>query len=154
MVLVSFGGLGLPGFSCRVLAGLAEFQFVVSEPEPGAPPNVVAVTASRLEAAGLGYADLVGAADVVVTKPGYGIVSDAIGAGTRLVYTDRRDFPEYPILVREMARCLPCAYVSNADLLAGRLREPLERVLALAPAAPPELGGADVAARRLLDAAS
>ena len=49
--------------------------------------------------------------------------------GTRLVYTERGDFPEYPILVREMSPLLACEHVSNADLLAGRLEEPLRRVL-------------------------
>jgi L-arabinokinase len=88
-----------------------------------------------------------------MTKPGYGIVSDAIGAGTRLVYTERGDFPEYPILVREMASYLPCAYVSNADLLAGRLREPIARVLAQPKPAAPGLDGAAKAALRLLELA-
>ena len=58
---------------------------------------------------------------MVVTKPGYGIVSDVIGAGRRLVYTDRGDFPEYPILVREMTRCVPAVHVSNEDLRRGRV---------------------------------
>ena len=64
---------------------------------------------------GLTYPDVVRAVDVVVTKPGYGIVTDAIAAGTRLVYTERGDFPEYPILVREMAA---------AARLRARLRTP------------------------------
>jgi hypothetical protein len=109
------------------------------------------VAPAGLEAVGLQYQDLVGAVDVVVTKPGYGIVTDAIGAGTRLVYTDRGDFPEYPILVAEMARYLPCAYVSNADLLAGRLVAPIRAVLETAAPDPPDLSGASRVARRLLE---
>jgi hypothetical protein len=144
VVLLSFGGMGLPGFASEVLEPLAEFRFVIPEPDARAPGNVAAVTGERLEGTGLRYVDLIGAADVVVTKPGYGIVSDAIGAGTRLVYTDRGDFPEYPILVREMARSLPCAYVSHQDLLAGRLEAPLRTVLAAPSLAPPDLGGAAV----------
>jgi len=140
-VLVSFGGLGLPGLGRETLADLDEFRFVYPDE----------CDASRLEVLGLGYVDVVGAADVVVTKPGYGIVADAIGAGTRLVYTERGDFPEYPILVREMAEYLPCVHVSNEDLLAGRLREPILRVLGLPLPAPPDLGGADRAAQRILE---
>ena len=83
----------------------------------------------RLRALGLLYQDVVGAVDVVVTKPGYGIVTDAIAAGTRLVYTDRGDFPEYPILVEEMARYLPVAYVSGDDLRARPARGRPGRVL-------------------------
>jgi len=89
--------------------------------------------------------------DVVVTKPGYGIVTDAIAAGTRLVYTERGDFPEYPILVREMQPLLACEHVSNADLLAGRLEGPVRRVLGRPVPPPPDLDGAARGAARILE---
>ena len=65
-----------------------------------------------------------------MTKPGYGIVTDAIAAGARLVYTDRGAFPEYDVMVREMAGYLPTAYVRGDDLRAGRLEPALDAVLA------------------------
>ena len=98
----------------------------------------------------MGYQDLVRAADVVVTKPGYGIVSDAIAAGTRIVYTERGDFPEYPILVAEMPRYVPCAHVGNQDFLAGLWRAAIESVLARPVPPPPDLRGAETASRRLV----
>lgn len=152
LVLLSFGGIGLPGFDSAVLDALVGYRFVTVGPAATSSGSLCVVAPTALDAAGLGYQDLVGAADVVVTKPGYGIVSDAIGARTRLVYTDRGDFPEYPIMVREMARYLPCAYVSNADLLAGRLEGPLREVLAAPEVLAPDLGGAVHAAARLLRA--
>ena len=85
---------------------------------------------------------------MVVSKPGYGIVTDCVGAGTRLVYTDRGDFPEYEVMVGEMPRYLPVAFVSNADLRAGRLTEPLRRVRELEFPAPPPTDGASIAAER------
>ena len=99
---------------------------------------------------GLGYEDVVGAVDVVVTKPGYGIVTDAIGARTRLVYTDRGDFPEYPILVESMKQYLPTAYVTNDEVRQGRLAEALQQVMAAPFPAPPDLSGAARAAERVL----
>jgi L-arabinokinase len=152
LVLLSFGGLGMPGLDLQALAGLRSYRFVTTGEGSARPPNVRAITGAGLSAQGLGYQDLVGAADVVVTKPGYGIVSDAIGAGTRLVYTDRGDFPEYPILVAEMQDYLPCAYVSNPDLRAGRLGPALSAVLEAERPAPPDLDGARRAAKRLLEA--
>ena len=154
VVLVSFGGLGLPGFDPRVLAGLPEYRFVLETDEADLPANVTGLSRGGLEARGLRYLDVIGAADVVVTKPGYGIVTDCIAAGTRLVYTDRGDFPEYPILVEEMARYIPSAYVSNDDLRRGRLEGALERVLEEPPPPPPRLDGAEVAAKRLLEVAA
>jgi hypothetical protein len=151
VVLISFGGLGLPGFDPAVLARMPAFTFVVSE-RTNLPPNVRRVANAEMDSAGLDYVDLVGAADVVVTKPGYGIVSDAIAAGTRMIYTDRGDFPEYPILVREMAEWLACAYVTNDELLAGNFETAVTDVLARKMPDPPRMDGADVAAERILSA--
>ncbi|MEI6226027.1 MAG: hypothetical protein WCS72_14845, partial [Deltaproteobacteria bacterium] len=135
-VLVSFGGVGLPSLAAP---GAAEFRWLLPSDVDG-----------RLVELGLTYPDVVHAVDVVVSKPGYGIVTDAIAAGTRLVYTERGDFPEYPILVREMAPLLACEHVGNADLLAGRLAEPVRRVLARPVPAPPDLDGARRGAARIL----
>jgi L-arabinokinase len=150
LVLLSFGGIGLPDFEPSVLDALSGYRFVSVGRAVTGSGALEAIASTALDAAGLGYQDLVGAADVVVTKPGYGIVSDAIGARTRLVYTDRGDFPEYPILVREMPLYLPIAYVSNFDLLAGRLSSALEAVRLLSWPAPQQTTGADVCAARLL----
>jgi len=152
-ILLSFGGVGMPELDPGVYAGLRGWQLLVTgrvRPRP-LPPNVRLLDAAALEAAGLRYPDLVGAVDVVVSKPGYGIVTDCIGAGTRLVYTDRGDFPEYPILVREMARWLPAAFVSNEELVQGRIGDAVESVRGREVPPPPDLGGADRAAARILE---
>jgi L-arabinokinase len=146
LVLFSFGGFGLPDFDPEVLTRLPEYTFLTTGLRGPRPSHVIDVPLP-----GLRYEDLVRAADVVVTKPGYGIVTDAIAAGTRIVYTERGEFPEYPILVREMVKLVPCAHVSNADLLTGHLEDALESVLAAPLPPPPRLDGADVAAERLLD---
>jgi L-arabinokinase len=99
---------------------------------------------------GLAYLDLIGAADVVVTKPGYGIVSDCIGARARIVYTDRGDFPEYPVMVAEMPRYVPAVHVSNDDLHEGRLAPALDTVMDLPFPPSPPTNGAAVAADRIL----
>jgi L-arabinokinase len=150
--LLSFGGLGLPGFEFSVLSKLRSFQFLSEPTGSDAPANVRVVSLAELAAQGLTYLDLVAAADVVVTKPGYGIVTDAIAGRTRMIYTERGDFPEYPVLVEEMPRWLPAVHVTNADLLAGRLRPALEAVLALPFPEPPRMDGAEVAAQALLAA--
>jgi L-arabinokinase len=142
VVLLSFGGFGwgVPRPDSRSLDPLRERFLFLDEPD---------VSRARLDSLGLCYQDVVAAADVVVTKPGYGIVSDAIGAGTRLVYTERGDFPEYPILVEGMATLVPAAFVSGEDLRAGRLATALEDVLARPYPPRPRMDGASVAASRL-----
>ena len=138
-VLLSFGGVGLPALEGRGLPGSADLRWLLPADVDG-----------RLPELGLAYPDVVRAVDVVVSKPGYGIVSDAIAAGTRLVYTERGDFPEYPILVREMTPLLACEHVSNRDLLDGRIEAPVRRVLARPVPPSPDLDGAARGAARIL----
>jgi L-arabinokinase len=159
LALVSFGGLGLPGFDPGVLEQVKGWNFLLTGIETpgqanstGGPANATGLDVGRAAALGLTYVDLVGAADVVITKPGYGIVSDAIAARTRMVYTERGDFPEYPILVGEMTRWLPARHVSNDELLAGRVGAALRDVLEVPFPDPPDTSGAERAARRLLEA--
>jgi len=151
-VLLSFGGLGLPGLQLAAFGALTGYQVLLTggAGDGAAPANLRRLDAPALLGAGLEYPDVVGAADVVVTKPGYGIVSDCIGAGTRLVYTDRGDFPEYPVMVAEMPRYLPAVFASNEEVREGRLARALEAVLALSFPAPPRADGAAVTAERLL----
>jgi len=152
-VLLSFGGLGLPGLQAAGFGSLTGYQVLLAGQalDGSVPANLRRLDTPALLAAGLEYPDVVGAVDVVVTKPGYGIVTDCVGAGTRLVYTDRGDFPEYPIMVAEMSRYLPAAFASNEEVREGRLRRALEAVQAQAFPAPPRTDGAAVAALKLLD---
>ncbi len=141
VALLSFGGVGLPALRPGRLEPDPDVRYVFPEE----------LTEGRLAALDLRYADVVGAVDVVVTKPGYGIVTDAIAGGARLVYTDRGDFPEYPIMVREMPAYLPCVHLRSEDVRAGRLRTAVHEVLELPAVRRPDLGGAGRAARRVLE---
>jgi L-arabinokinase len=152
-VLLSFGGIGLRGFDPQVLAALP-YLFLTTHAFTDPPANVREIDGATRERLSLTYPDLVAACDVVITKPGYGIVSDCIAGGTRIVYTERGDFPEYPILVEGMSRLVPCAYVSNGDLESGRVAPAIEDVLRRAVPPPPDLSGAGTAARRLLEIAT
>ncbi len=91
------------------------------------------------------YEDVVAAVDIVITKPGYGIISECIANDTALLYTSRGHFVEYDVLVREMPRWLRCGFISNEDLLGGRWQDSLDRLLAQPN--PPEKADVDGAAR-------
>jgi len=103
---------------------------------------------AEVKRAGLSYPDLVRASDVVITKPGYGILSECIANRTRMVYTSRGNFREYDVLVRGARKYLPSLFIPQEKLKAGDLEETLDQVLALPddyPALP--LNGAEVAAK-------
>jgi hypothetical protein len=96
---------------------------------------------------GLLYQDLVAAADVVVSKPGYGIVSECAANDTALLYTSRGRFIEYDVFVEDMPRLLRCRHIPQDDLLAGRWTDAVRALLAQpAPATRAAINGAAIAA--------
>jgi L-arabinokinase len=102
---------------------------------------------------GYRYEDLVAASDVVITKPGYGILSECASTGTAMLYTSRGRFREYDVLVDALARMVRSRFIAQDDLFAGRWREALEGVLEQPdPALVLPADGADVAAGRILQA--
>jgi L-arabinokinase len=135
IVLTSFGryGANLPIDSLRQKGRLTILDV------PREPPS------------GLLYQDLVAAADVVLSKPGYGIVSECAANGTALLYTSRGRFAEYDVFVEQMPRLLRCRYINQDDLLAGRWDGPVDALLGQSPPSErPRIDGAGVAARELI----
>jgi hypothetical protein len=152
LALVSFGGYGANGLALDALDCLATWTVVLTgRAEDRRDRGRVRIIADAdIYDAGVRYADLLRAADAVLTKPGYGIVSECIANDTAMVYTPRGRFAEYPVMVREMPRYLRCAPLDNASLLAGRWRDALDRAVAAPPPAErPRTDGAAVIAERM-----
>jgi L-arabinokinase len=147
VVLLSFGGFEVQGIDFDGVERLAEFQFVATQAPPRPVRNVHVVPLGSIP-----YEDLVAQADVVITKPGYGIVSECLANRTRVCYTPRGQFAEYERLLDGLQRFGVAEALPTADLLAGAWREALRAVLAR-PAAWPDLpaDGAAVAAGALLE---
>jgi hypothetical protein len=156
LVLMSFGGYGVAGLDTSALAALKDYTIATTDSP--SKNNVIAPAAGVLYLSeqqiydnGLRYEDLVRGADVIVTKPGYGIISEAIANDTALLYTSRGHFVEYDVLVREMPKYLRVRFIEQEDLLRGNWKEALEKLLGQ-PAQPqkPALNGADIAAADIL----
>jgi len=126
--LVSFGGFGLSMADFAPLEALRGWIFL-AEPEmaiPGALPLNLKIVPRGL----FPYPDLVRASDVVITKPGYGIVSEAIANETPVLYTPRGEFPEQPLLVAALHRYTRAREIGNDALRRGAWGESLEVLLA------------------------
>lgn len=123
-ILLSFGGLGLDSLPWKRLNQLRNFFFVVTGPSEVLRSNLLVVAEAQQR-----YEDLVRAVDVIVTKPGYGIVADVISHRVPILYTDRGPFAEYPKLVEALNECASAEYIPQIDLLRGNLAPYLERLL-------------------------
>jgi hypothetical protein len=162
IVLSSFGGYGLPGFDVTPLTKLKKYTVLTAarvQPSRSRQSSALVrkqgsfhtVNVEALYDAGIGYEDLVAAAAVVVTKPGFSIVSECIVNDTAILYTSRGHFPEYEILVEEMATYTPSAFIAQEDLFAGKWETPLNKLVAKPKLKKPiDASGADVAADFLL----
>ena len=134
LVLPSFGGYGLKGLD----------PDAVVLPEGWAMVRRLGQT--ELYDVGLTYQDLVRAVDVVITKPGYGIVAECIANATAMVYTSRGRFAEYDVFVREMPRYVRCAFIDNETLLQGRWEAAVEAAFHASAVEQPRTDGAEVIA--------
>jgi L-arabinokinase len=157
LVLFSFGGHASDGPDEARLAALDEYAFVATATTRDATTsaNSRAARGGRnlflLPQLADGYVDLLAACDVVVTKPGYGIVADLIANRVPALYVSRGGFREEPVLVRALdaeARAVP---LERSALDTLDLGPALERLRALdRPWTVRSLAGAEVAARRIL----
>ncbi|MBP6715400.1 MAG: hypothetical protein KA205_00930 [Acidobacteria bacterium] len=135
LALLSFGGYGLHELNLAGVDCMADWDLVVTDrtvtdPAIAALPYVHQLSEAALASHDYRYEDLVAAADVVITKPGYGIIGECATSGTPMVYTSRGEFREYDILVDEMPTVLRCAFMAQSDLFGGRWQHALNAVLA------------------------
>ncbi|MGE0591959.1 MAG: hypothetical protein AB7G23_02400 [Vicinamibacterales bacterium] len=164
IILASFGGYGLPGLDADALSKLKKYTVLTTAgpaltrsrkeaPLAGRKGSLVTINEEAMYEGGVRYEDLVAAAEAVVTKPGYGIISECIANDAAILYTSRGHFPEYDVLVEEMPKHTRAAFISHDDLFDGRWEPHLDKLLAKAkPKKKPETDGADVAAEILLKA--
>ncbi len=164
LVLVSFGGYGLPALETETLSKFKKYTVLTTAnvpltrarkelPAAERKGSYITINEEAMYNAGIRYEDLVGAADAVVTKPGYGIISECIANDTAILYTTRGHFPEYDVLVEEIPKYLRSSFISHDDLFAGKWESMLDKLLAQPkPKKKPETNGADVAADILLKA--
>jgi hypothetical protein len=146
LVLLSFGGLGLERLPWSNLKQLGDFFFVTTGETKQETNNLCVLPEAQRN-----YEDLVRAVDVVVTKPGYGIVADVISHQVRTLYTKRGEFAEYPYLTQALDECATAEFIPQDELLSGNLAPYLTRLLNKKERWPAvSLDGAEAAAARIL----
>ena len=128
VVLLSFGGFTARGLDLAALGEWSDYIFIVTPPIATAgqalPPNVRAMNETPAD-----YVSLLAACDVVVTKPGYGIVADCLANHVAVLFTDRGPFREYDVLARALPMLGQARYVPQTELLAGHLGPHLDALL-------------------------
>ena len=145
--------MGLNGGDFPNLRAIRDVRFISTFPVANSCVSLL----PDLRRCGVEYSDLVNAVDAVITKPGYGIVSECAVNHTRMLYTDRGSFREYDAIMRDMDWWNCALFIERGRLLEGNCGPELRRLLAMDPKAVPgarqaaAAPGADAVAARILD---
>jgi UDP-N-acetylglucosamine:LPS N-acetylglucosamine transferase len=155
VALLSFGGYGVPALDPAGVDCLDEWTVVTTDRIRADTPSasvgerreIVVLPESVFHDTGFRYEDLVAASDVVISKPGYGIIAECIANRAAFLYTSRGTFREYDVLVAGLEGRVRSRFIPQADLLAGRWREALNKLVRLpVPTQSMPTNGAEIAA--------
>ncbi len=153
LALFAFGRYGIGTVDWSEVARIRRCRVVfTSGPHPGGGPDghsFATFDERTLAAQDIAFEDLVAAVDVVVTKPGYGIIAECAVNDTAMLYTSRGRFPEYEVLVAGLPALTRAAFIGHDDLFTGRWGGHLDRLLAQPRPRPPAADGAQVVADAL-----
>ena len=143
IVLVGFGGIALTSLPLEQMEQLHHYRFLIDSP---VPPGFFRI--HSIETLPLSFKTLLASVDVIMTKPGYGTLVEAVALHQPVVYVRRYNFADEPPLVDYLHRYGRGMELSLDDFVKGRWEAALRTVLDLpTPTTPPPsaTGPADAA---------
>jgi hypothetical protein len=141
-VLVGFGGIPLRSLPLKQIEQLHHYRFLFDGP---VPPEYSRIHST--ETLPFSFKSLLASVDVIITKPGYGTILEAVTLQQPVVYVRRYNFADEPPLVDYLHRYGRGVELSIDDFTQGRWESALEHALTSPmPSLPPHLTGAAEAA--------
>jgi hypothetical protein len=139
LILVALRGIPTK-FSISNWPKLNDMCVLVGPEQELSHPDVISVATLDIP-----YIDLIRSCDVVITKPGYGLVTEAACNGTPMLLLPWEDWPETPGLMDWLNRHGRVLTLTDEKLLKGKFLPEVQKVLAMrAPPMPPPSGVAEV----------
>lgn len=150
IILLSFGGFDFHNFPIEKLKKYADkYIFLTTKAKiTNNFENLINVDTYCSD-----YQGLIKFSDAVITKPGYGIITDCLTHKKPIIFTDRGRFAEYPVLVKWLNDFFPSYYIPQNDIFNGNLDNALDSIFKISCNFPDfALNGADITARKLIKA--
>lgn len=122
-VLLSFTTLDWDDAALHRVRALNEWEFFTVEPLGWHGPNFHAIDRRKIS-----YSDVLASCDVVLTKPGFGVLSECAVNDKPMIYVERTAFREYPILEAAVKRYFRNVHLPAEKLYCGDLRAALEAI--------------------------
>ncbi|MCX5723823.1 MAG: hypothetical protein NTX84_04755 [Nitrospirae bacterium] len=141
-VLVGFGGIPLTSLPLEQIQPLHPYRFLFDGP---VPPQYSRIHSTQTLP--FPFQTLLASVDVILTKPGYGTIVEAVARQQPVVYVRRYNFADEPPLVDYLHRYGRGAELSLSDFTRGRWEQALSQALAapLPSTPPPPAGETDAA---------
>lgn len=141
-VLVGFGGIPLTSLPLEQMEQLRHYRFLFDGP---VPPGYTRIHST--ETLPFSFKTLLASVDIIMTKPGYGTIVEAVALQQPVVYVRRYNFADEPPLVDYLHRYGRGIELLIDDFTRGRWEPTLLQALASpVPSLPPPPTGAAEAA--------
>jgi hypothetical protein len=144
-ILLSFTSLDWTEEALECVERIEEYEFLTVLPLQWTRRNIHALSRDQMA-----FSDVIASSDAVISKPGFGILSDCIVNRKPLIYADRSDFLEYPILEASIRKYLKHVHIPASKLYSADLMESLNEIW-VSPGPELELtaGGDRIAAEKI-----
>lgn len=124
---------------------IREYEFFTVRPLVWGRSNMHAIDREQMR-----FSDVIATVDAVISKPGFGIISECVVNRKPLLYVERSDFPEFHVLEKAIQDYLKFSRISGPEFYRGELRQAIEDLwVAPKPLLSPPIGGAKIAAERI-----
>lgn len=123
LVLVGFGGIPLETYPWEQMEAMQGFRFLVDGIPPRGSSRIYSLATLPFP-----FKTALASVDVVVTKPGYGTILEALALGLPVVYVRRYNFADEAPLVEFLHAHGQGVELSRQDFLAGQWKPALEAV--------------------------
>ena len=145
LVLLAFGGIPLETLPWEKMEQMRGYHFIVNTP-PNRPSPSIHVNSTIPHS----FSTLMASVDLIMTKPGYGTIVEAVALGMPVVYVRRYNFADEAPLVEFLHQYGRGHELSLLDFTAGNWQPAFEAIRYIQPSAiPPPITGAADAARLL-----
>lgn len=144
-VLVGFGGIPLQSLPFEAAESLTGYRFIFDGPVPAQSTRFTSAQSLPMS-----FKTLMASVDMIMTKPGYGTLVEAVALRTPMVYVRRYNFGDEQPLVDYLHQYGRGVELSFQDFMNGQWLPALRQIVEVdSPPIPPPSTGAEEAAALL-----
>ncbi len=123
IITIAFSQLQLTREALAKIESIEDAHFIIPS-----PLNLKLNNSTHINTTKIDFSHLIKASDAIMTKPGYGIVSDAISAKVPLINTERGDFPELPYLKKLIKKTVGEQFISQKKFENGDWEKAIKKI--------------------------